>query len=60
MFDLRIPTGAFFAMIGIILLVVALFTDTPDALRVDLYCGLTMLAFGLFMLGMAWRARSRT
>jgi hypothetical protein len=59
MFDLRLPTGAFFTIISIILLAMAFFA--PDAkaslteTNVNLYCGLVMLAFGVFMLYMAWR-----
>ena len=60
MFDLRLPTGAFFTIVSILLLTVGLFV--PDAraelteANVNLYCGLVMLAFGVFMLFMAWRA----
>jgi hypothetical protein len=62
MLDLRIPTGAFFAMIGAILLGLAFFghdisADLTDA-NVNLYCGSVMLAFGGVMLTLAWRGRS--
>ena len=63
MFDLRIPTGAFFAIIGLILL--GMGVVAPDAraaltdANVNLYCGLSMLAFGGFMLALARRAARR-
>ena len=62
MLDLRIPTGAFFALIGVILLAMAfLAPDARAALteaNVNLYCGSAMLAFGGLMLALAWRGRS--
>ena len=59
MFDLRLPTGGFFTIVSIILLSMGFFD--PDAkasltdANVNLYCGLVMLAFGVFMLFLAWR-----
>jgi len=63
MLDLRVPTGSFFTLVGVILLLMA-FCD-PNAraaltdANVNLYCGLSMVGFGGFLLLMAWRA-SRT
>jgi uncharacterized membrane protein HdeD (DUF308 family) len=60
MLDLRIPSGWFFAIVGVILLVFGLFE--PDArstltdANVDLYCGVAMLVFGGFLLALAFRA----
>ncbi len=60
MMDLRVPSGWFFTLLGVILLGMGLFApDTRAALtdaNVNLYSGLGMLLFGLFLLGMAWRA----
>jgi hypothetical protein len=57
MLDLRIPTGWFFAIIGLILVGMGiLFPGERAALtetNVNLYCGLIMLAFGAFMLILA-------
>jgi hypothetical protein len=57
MLDLRIPTGAFFCIIGLILLAMGILTPSERAAltetNVNLYCGLAMLAFGAFMLAMA-------
>ena len=54
MLDLRVPTGFFFTMIGLILVVMGVFLPSERAAltdtNVNLYCGLVMLAFGLFML----------
>jgi len=58
--DLRTPSGIFFTLLGLILLGMGLFApDTRAALtemNVNLYCGLLMLVFGLFLLLMARRA----
>jgi uncharacterized membrane protein len=57
MLDLRIPTGAFFAIIGLILLAMGVFAPSERAAlteaNVNLYCGLVMLAFGAGMLALA-------
>jgi uncharacterized membrane protein HdeD (DUF308 family) len=59
MLDLRVPSGWFFAILGVILLGMGLFApDTRAALtesNVNLYCGIGMLVFGLFLLVMARR-----
>ena len=63
MLDLRVPSGWFFTVLGLILLGMGIFApDTRAALtdaNVNLYSGLAMLVFGLFMLFMAWRASRR-
>ena len=63
MLDLRVPSGWFFTVLGLILLGMGIFApDTRAALSdadVNLYSGLSMLVFGLFMLLMAWRASRR-
>jgi uncharacterized membrane protein len=57
MLDLRVPTGFFFAIVGLILVVMGVFWPSERAAltdsNVNLYCGLVMLAFGLFMLGLS-------
>ena len=62
MLDLRLPTGAFFLLVGLILLAMAWFAPAARASltesNVNLYCGLTMVAFGGFMLGLAARGRA--
>jgi uncharacterized membrane protein HdeD (DUF308 family) len=63
MLDLRVPSGWFFTVLGLILLGMGIFApDTRAALsdaNVNLYSGLAMLVFGLFMLMLAWRASRR-
>ena len=63
MLDLRVPSGWFFTVLGLILLGMGIFApETRAALsdaNVNLYSGLSMLVFGLFMLLMAWRASRR-
>ena len=63
MLDLRVPSGWFFTVLGLILLGMGIFApETRAALsdaNVNLYSGLGMLVFGLFMLLLAWRASRR-
>ena len=60
MLDLRLPTGSFFALTGLILL--ALGVTSPDLrapltdVNVNLYSGLFMVTFGALMLLLAWRS----
>jgi hypothetical protein len=62
MLDLRIPTGWFFALAGLILLATGV--ASPDArapltdVNVNLYCGIFMVAFGGILLLLAWRGRT--
>lgn len=59
MLDLRLPSGFFFAITGAILIAVS-FTNPQAALtdaNVDLYTGLTMLAFGGILLALARRSK---
>ena len=58
--DLRIPIGLFFSIVGVILLFVGV--TTPDAraaltqININLYSGLSMVAFGSVMLWLARRS----
>ena len=59
MLDLRLPSGFFFAITGVILIVVS-FTNPHAALtdaNVDLYTGLSMLVFGGALLALARRSK---
>ena len=59
--DLRIPIGAFFTLIGLVLAVTGVVTDSRAPLEtanVNLYCGVTMLVFGGVMLWLARRSNS--
>jgi uncharacterized membrane protein len=64
MLDLRIPTGWFFAIVGIILVTTGIFVPGERAAlteaNVNLYCGLVMLAFGAVMLTLARRSAKRS
>ena len=59
MLDLRLPSGLFFAITGVLL--VALSFSNPRApmtdANVDLYAGAAMLVFGGLLLALAWRGR---
>ena len=58
--DLRIPSGWFFTLAGLILVGWGLFQPDLRAplttVNVNLYTGIGMLVFGLFMLLLAWRS----
>ena len=60
MLDLRVPSGLFFAILGVILTGLGIVEPGLRApltdVNVNLYSGLSMLAFGAFLLLMAWRA----
>ena len=60
MLDLRVPSGWFFSLLGLILVGMGIFApETHAALttaNVNLYTGAGMLVFGLFLLLLAWRA----
>ena len=58
--DLRIPSGLFFTLLGLILTVMGLFSPGVRApltdVDVNLYAGITMLVFGAVLLLLARRA----
>ena len=59
MLDLRLPSGLFFAITGVILIAVS-FTNPQAPMsgsQVDLYTGAVMLIFGAFLLLLAQRSR---
>jgi len=63
MLDLRVPSGWFFTLLGVILLGMGVFAPEARAaltdVNVNLYSGLAMLVFGLFLLVMARRAAGK-
>lgn len=59
--DLRLPIGVMFSLFGIILVVYGFASDPAIyqrslGINVNLWWGLVLLAFGLLMLGLAYRA----
>lgn len=64
MVDIRIPIGLMFSLIGVIISLLGFFT-TADAemyqkslgINVNLFMGILMLIFGLFMLFLAFRKK---
>ena len=60
MLDLRIPSGFFFAIVGLILCGLGLFSPGVRAaltdVNVNLYSGVAMLAFGAALLALARRS----
>jgi membrane protein implicated in regulation of membrane protease activity len=63
-FDLRFPLGMMFTVFGLILTGVGLFggADLPQislGINMNLWWGLVMLAFGLWMLLMAFRGMAK-
>ncbi len=63
MLDLRVPSGWFFTLLGVILLGMGIFAPNERAaltdVNINLYCGIVMLLFGVFLLLLARRAASR-
>ncbi len=60
MFDLRIPSGLFFLILGCILVGIGAISDPRAAMtdvNINLYTGIFMLGFGGVML---WLARRKT
>ena len=60
MLDLRLPSGLFFTILGVILVGMGILAPDLRApltdINVNLYSGLSMLVFGAFLLLMARRA----
>jgi len=60
MLDLRIPSGWFFAIVGLILCGLGVLSPSVRAaltdVNVNLYCGLVMLSFGALLLVLARRS----
>jgi hypothetical protein len=60
--DIRLPMGLMFSILGALLSAYGLFAPTAIysaslGIDVNLWWGLVLLAFGLSMLGLAFRAR---
>ena len=65
MMDLRVPSGWFFTLLGVILVGMGVFapgyrTAPLTGVNVNLYSGIAMLIFGVFLLLMARRAASKS
>ena len=64
--DIRLPIGIIFAIYGIILLVygaiadASIFQEKSLGVNIDMWWGLAMLAFGVFMGALAFRASRRS
>jgi protein-S-isoprenylcysteine O-methyltransferase Ste14 len=59
--DIRIPLGSLFAILGLLLAGYGLLSNPAIYQRslgvdINLWWGIVLLAFGLAMLGLAWRA----
>jgi hypothetical protein len=62
--DIKFPIGLMFSILGLILTIFGLFTNTDTLLyqrslgiNINLWSGAGMLVFGLVMLGLAWKSR---
>ena len=55
--DLRLPSGLFFAVTGVVLMALQSERAALTDLNVNLWAGLSMLVFGAFLLVLAWRNR---
>lgn len=60
--DIRMPIGIIFSIYGVILIIygamanASIFQEKSLGINIDLWWGLAMLAFGLFMGALAYRA----
>ena len=61
--DLRLPSGLFFTITGLVLLVMGILEPSVRAalapVNINFYEGLVMIAFGAFLLLLSFRARHR-
>ena len=62
--DIKFQIGLMFTILGLILAVFGLFTNSDAGLyqrslgiNINLWSGAAMLVFGLLMLGLAWKSR---
>jgi len=61
--DIRLPIGLMFSLVGVLLLVAGKIYDSGAmrakslGINIDLYWGLFLLVFGLWMLWLAFRGR---
>ncbi|MBM3404225.1 MAG: hypothetical protein FJY10_04980 [Bacteroidetes bacterium] len=62
--DIRLPIGAMFTLLGLLLTIFGLVTSSNDLMylrslgfNVNLWSGLLMLVFGLVLLFLTWRKR---
>lgn len=63
--DIRVPIGSLFVLVGALLAGYGLFSNPEVYQRslgidINLWWGGVLLAFGLAMLGLAWRAAARS
>jgi hypothetical protein len=64
--DIKFPIGLMFTILGLILTVFGLFTNSDAGLyqcslgiNINLWSGAGMLAFGVLMLALAWKSRTK-
>jgi hypothetical protein len=64
--DIRLPIGIIFSIYGVILVIYGLMADASMfrekslGVNIDLWWGVAMLVFGIFMGALAWRASRRS
>jgi hypothetical protein len=59
MLDLRLPTGALFALLGVLLLTASGARAPLTPFPVNFYCGMAMLVFAAVMLWLARKSFGR-
>jgi hypothetical protein len=62
--DIRFPIGLMFAIFGAMITIFGMVSDKGIythslGININFWWGLVMLAFGIFMLAMAWRAHKK-
>ena len=64
MLDIRWPIGLMFSLVGVLLVLCGLVASPADCekslgINIDLIWGLVLLVFGLLMLFLAWRGKTK-
>jgi hypothetical protein len=62
--DIRLPMGLMFTIIGAVITIFGMVSDKTIyahslGVNINFWWGLVILAFGIFMLAMAWRAHKK-
>lgn len=57
LFDLRFIIGAFFAIIGLLLVLYSFFSASQEGISINRWCGIAFIAFAILMLILSFKDR---
>jgi len=60
LFDLRFVIGAFFAVIGLLLLLYSFLSASQESVAVNRWCGIAFIAFAIVMLILSFKDKTLT